>query len=366
MSDAPDPLQSARALFTRGDAQGSYRALSTLFSSGPDPLGDPGALAAAIALLADIVRSFGDAALAGKIDACRAKPADPKALYGIAYDLYEQGQFAAGSALLYRANALAPGQSGIVSELVACLEHQLRYGEGALVVDVSGLAETDPLCTYLSGFCGIMVGDLDAARARARALAMVTDPQIVFMRDALEGMLARADALLAAGIALDDRALAAWQAALSGTALLHCSPHGYPDPMRGRYAYVGDSAGLEREGLERLRALLAAIGASPARIVSAPDRSSRILATAARAIFGVPRVDWSRTDTGPGLVIAWSLDSVGDAEFLKAMHVDWSRTDTGPGLVIAWSLDSVGDAEFLKAMHDHGPASRSSPTRRRG
>lgn len=320
MSDPMTQLHAARDLQARGDTEGAYRSLVALLSSGVDPLAGDGLLAAAVALLADLSRSFRAEALAGELDACRANPEDPAALYDIAYDLYEQGQFAAGAALLYRANALSPGESEIVTELSGCLERQLRYADAAQVLDDSGLAASDPLCAYLSGFNRLMCGDLELPRERLRVLAEVAEPQLLSMRESLASMLARADALRGAGISLDDRALTAWQAAINGTLLLHCSPHGYPDPMRGRYAYVGDSPGLEREGLERLRAVLAELGALPPRVVAAPDRASRILATAASRLLGVPLALWSADDSGPALIVVWSLEAVESDELLSAMR----------------------------------------------
>jgi hypothetical protein len=51
----------------------------------------------------------------------------PNALYGAAYALYEQRQFAVASALLYRANPIAPRQREILGELATTsLDHQLR------------------------------------------------------------------------------------------------------------------------------------------------------------------------------------------------------------------------------------------------
>lgn len=319
-TDARAAIQSARELHHSGGSQDAYRSLSVLFGRGPLPVEDVDLFIEALSLLADLSRAFGASQLEVKLEVCRAQPDDPKALYDAAYDLYEQGQFAVGSALLYRANWLAPGTRPIVTELAGCLEQQLRYGEAALMVDASGLAKTDPFCAYLSGFSWLMSGDLDVPRERLGVLVGVNDESIAFMRDALEGMLARADAVQGAGLALDDHALSAWQAVIDGTVLLHHSPHGHPDPMRGRYAFVADSAGLEREGLERLRAVLRARDSAPARIVNAPDRASRILATAASALMGVPRVDWTPAEAGSALVIAWSLETVENVDFLKAMH----------------------------------------------
>jgi hypothetical protein len=318
--NAKDSAREAREQLAGGKVQDALRTLTLLCSFSPDPLAAEGAVSEVAAVLADLARAFGDADLATKLAAVRATPADPNALYEAAYAFFEQRQFALASALLYRANVQAPGQTEIVSELATSLEHELRYREAALVVDTSGIAERDPLGAYLSGFHWMMVGDVDRARARLPTLAGAQDARIAFMRDALAGMVARADAVRGAGIALDDRALTAWQAVLSGTLLVHASPHGYPDPMRGRYAFVSDSPGLEHEGLERAKAVLDAMGKLPPRVVHAPDRASRILGLAAARLFGVPCEAFRAGDGGPALVVAWSLESAEDAGFLQAMH----------------------------------------------
>src|SRR4051812_30993106 len=110
MMDAISEIRSARALYATGDAPGAYRNLVQLFGSGPGPIAAAGASAEAIGLLAELARTFGDAKLADNLDACARRPSDARGLYDVAYDLYEQRQFAAASALLYRANALAPGR----------------------------------------------------------------------------------------------------------------------------------------------------------------------------------------------------------------------------------------------------------------
>ncbi len=60
--------------------------------------------------------------LAGKVHRVVARPDDPQALYDAAYALYEAGVFGVAATLLHRANGIAPGQKGIVTELAACLE----------------------------------------------------------------------------------------------------------------------------------------------------------------------------------------------------------------------------------------------------
>lgn len=316
----PSPLDEAADLHGQGDARGAYVALRSFFGAGPNPLADVAVARRATKLLADLTRSFGGQALAEKVARCAAAPDDADALFGAAYDLYEEGQFEAAGALLYRADAVVPGQVSIVSELAGCLEKQLRYGEAALVLDVAGVVEHSPICAYLSGFCWLMSGEIERARARLSLIEGEQPDQILFVRDALAGMVARADALRAAGIPLGEHTLTAWQAAIDGTLLLHESPHGHDEPMRGRYAFVQDSAALEREGLARLRTVLEALGRLPPRIVAAPERGARILAHAASRVFGVPREEFRPGDTAPGLFVAWTLETVEDATFLQALH----------------------------------------------
>ena len=197
--------------------------------------------------------------------------------------------------LLLRANRLCPRTPLLVTELASALERMLSYGEAAHVVDASGLVARDPFCAYLSGFFWLMCGDRTKSRSALLSplLAGSVDARIVDVRDRLAAMLARADALAGAGI-LDDDALTAWQMALNGTLLLHESPHGFPEPMHGRYAYVSDNPRLLRWGIERLHDVLDGVdGIDVPRIVHAPDRASRILGTAVARRFGRPLVAWT-------------------------------------------------------------------------
>src|SRR6185436_14133196 len=117
-----------------------------------------------------------------------------------------------------------------------------------------------------------------------------------------------------------EHALTAWQAVINSTILLHESPHGYQEPMRGRYAFLSDRPELVREGIERLRNVLAVSGERLERVVATPSRQSRIVALAAAELLGLPFLDWSPGAERQGLVVAWSLDSVSDGDFLKALH----------------------------------------------
>ncbi|AKF09200.1 hypothetical protein [Sandaracinus amylolyticus] len=310
-------LDEAEKKLASNDAEGAYLALRPVLGYPASGLEERALFARAAAVLAELSRRFGAAPLAETITKIAREPDDARALYDAGYGLYEQGQFDFAAAMLARANRIAPGQSAIVSELATALERLTRSGEAALFLDASGTPERDPFCAYLSGFHWIMSGDLDVPRKRVAQLASHGDERVAFMRGALEGMLARADALRAAGITLDDRALTAWHAVLSGSLLLHESPHGHDHPMRGRYAFVQDTPALMREGIERLAGVLG----RTSRVIAAPDRPSRILARAAATRMGVPCIDWTPgVERGEGLVVAWSLEAIEDTTFLRALH----------------------------------------------
>ncbi|WAS99385.1 hypothetical protein [Nannocystis punicea] len=313
-------FESIREQVAAGDASGAWVALTQVcgYPNG-GALGDEG-FAEAMALAVVITRELAGPDGVATMAAAAAAPDDPQALYDAGWWLTEERQFAIAASVLERANQVAPGQPGIVGEFANALEHLLYYGPAALVIEASGRADDDPLLAYLSGFYWLMCGDLERPRARLRRLAGVTEANLVFMREALAGMLARADALGAAGVGLGQDALTAWHAVLNGSLLLHESPHGHPEPMHGRYAFLNDSPALQRLGLDRLQRLLAAVGHEPERILAAPDRASRILAHAAAQLFDRPVEPWTDDVGRRGLVVVWSLDAVADPAFLGGMR----------------------------------------------
>ena len=81
--------------------------------------------------------------------------------------------------------------------------------------------------------------------------------------------------------------------------------------MAGRYAYVQDCFNKCRVGLARLEMILQANAIPAERIYAMPDRSSRILATAASQLFGVPLEDWPDGGTHqPGIIVAYDVTSI--------------------------------------------------------
>jgi hypothetical protein len=349
-----DSLEEITAATTSALASGqteqAYRTLLPALSWPAPMLSEPAAFREAFTLFAEITRLFAGDELAALVSAVASQPDDVQALYDAGYQLYEQRLWPVAATLFGRANGLLPGQAAIVGELAASLEGMMAYGHAAMALDASGLPEHDAMLAYLSGYNWMMVGDLERPRQRLQQLEGVTQQPIPHVREALAGMLARADVLRGAGIALDDRALTAWQAAISGSLLTHESPYGHDGPMFGRYAYVQDSPGLMREGIERLVRLLELAQRPMSRVVAAPSLESRPLARAVALRMGLPYAEWDGQPSG--LMVAWSMDGLGDVEFLKAMR------EHGPDQVLfvhtsSWVEPFPYSPDVTTLLHQH-------------
>jgi hypothetical protein len=308
-----DKIQAEAAQkLAAGDAHGAFATLRPLLEH-PSPVADDARqLARALSAFAEIAERIAGAELASTMRRTSGRCDDIEVLYAAAYALYDQKLHGFAATLLTRADRLAPRQARIVVELCSNLEALLAYHEARQRIDELP-ADAEPFVTYLGGFYALMCGDLEAARLRVHALRDAQG-ETAFMRDELAAMLARADAVAAAGISLGEHALTAWHAIINGSLLLHESPHGYDKPMRGRYAFVSDSPQLMRLGIERLARVLGA--RRPARVVSAPDRASRILARAVARAIDLPLAEWHPGAAAGGLYVAWDLDGVGDSRFL--------------------------------------------------
>lgn len=321
MTTEPNPTPAERCARARDllptDAQAAFAELRPALAY-PTTL-DDAQMREALGVMRAIAEEIVGDHLAGVIGWARDHLDDPEALYDAAYALYEQKLHDLGATLLARANRLAPGSATIVTELSANLEALLLHPHAARVLRESGLVETDDMCAYLYGYNTLLSGDVEAARPIVARLAGHADAPIAYMGAQLAGMVARADAIRGAA-PLDDRDLAGWHLAINGTVLLHLSPYGYEDAMRGRYAYVSDRYRLLREGLERLSHVLSVAQLAPPRVIALPDRSSRIVALAAAQILGVPCEPFAAGDTRPGVVVAYDLDQVQDAEVLAQLH----------------------------------------------
>jgi hypothetical protein len=315
----------ARELLTTGDAREALAALRPLLAYPAAPEG--ALLREALGLLSEIGEELVGDQLRDLLAWARDHD-DPEALYDAGYALYEQKLHDLAATLLDRANRLSPGSATVVTELAANLEALLLHARAAAVLRASGLVETEPMCAYLYGYNALLSGDLEAARPIAAALRELADESVAYMGGALAGMVARADAVRAAG-QLGEADLAGWHLALNGAVLTHLSPHGFDEPMRGRYAFFCDSPGHVREGLDRLAVVLGAAGIAPPRVFALPDRSSRIVARAAAQRLGVPWEPWpAGGDDRPGVIVAYDLDLVGSGDALEQLR------DHRPGQVL--------------------------------
>ncbi|MFT3768561.1 MAG: hypothetical protein QM820_24205 [Minicystis sp.] len=328
-TDTPTPQQRcarAREILAAGAVQEAFRELRPVLAY---PAAPEGAL---LREALDILREIGEELVGDHLRNilawARDHSDDPESLYDAGYALYEQKLHDLAATLLARANRITPGSTTIVTELSANLEALMLHRQAAEVLRSSGLVETDAMCSYLYGYNVLMSGDVEAARPIAEGMRSLEDHSLAYMGGALAGMIARADAIRGA-TRLDDHDLAGWHLAINGAVLLHLSPHGYEDAMRGRYAFVSDSYERIREGLDRLAVALSAAGIAVPRVFALPDRSSRIVAAAAAQILGVPCEAWpAGGDERPGVIAAYDLDQVGSADVLEQLR------DHRPGQVL--------------------------------
>ncbi|MCO5171505.1 MAG: hypothetical protein M9894_34825 [Planctomycetes bacterium] len=299
-------FDAAREALAQGDARAAFAALRPALEH-PAPFD-----AEALGVFAEVAFQLAGPELAGKVQEAVDRPDDVRALYDLGYELLEHDLDRVGAAVLERAHALAPTDPGVLSELVAALEraglHRAAVSRIAAAAD--GVREGSFLLRYLLGWNTVMSGDLEGLRALAPSLGPASDDER-FMAARLEGVLARGVAVRATG-GLDDRDLRGWHFAVNGGVLLHASPHGLDEPMRGRYAFVQDSAALCREGIERARLALEAGGLDVPRVLLLPERGSQALGLAAARLLGLPAVPWEEGHDGPGLVVAYDLAALDD------------------------------------------------------
>ncbi|MEM9189770.1 MAG: tetratricopeptide repeat protein [Myxococcota bacterium] len=313
-----DPIDEASEKMTGGDVHGAYATLRQVLDY-PGGLDDRATAVRAFTVFSEIAGALGGAEFGNLVRRAATSPDDADVLNDIGYALYEQDQYGVAATLLSRANQLRPGEAKIVLELATCLEAFGANGEAVAVLRASGLADRDPVAAYLLAFNALMVGDRAEPPLRIPVIRKARDETALYMADALEAMLARASAI-AQKLPLDGHALSAWHSILNGGVLLHESPHGYDEPMRGRYAYVSDSVGLMKEGIQRLGRVLDKSGRRPTRVVSGPDRASRVLAEASAKRFDLPLLAWSGAALEHSLVVVWDLDHVGDKKVLQALQ----------------------------------------------
>ncbi|MBN1800127.1 MAG: hypothetical protein JW891_01390 [Candidatus Lokiarchaeota archaeon] len=252
------------------------------------------------------------------IDPIVRNPDDAEALYDLAYELFDDKLHGIAATLLARAIKIEPYNEDFLAELSYNLEELTMNHDAVRFLSKSEvLLESSELCRYLLGFNSLMTGDVDKARELLLTLETSSEENIAFMATQLRGMVERAVYLKNKGM-LDDENLRVWHWILNGSILLHLSPFGLEDSMRGRYAYVSDSYMLCLHGIERLKLVLKSAGLDVPQVIAAPDRSSRILARATAKILDKPIVQWSNaSQNNPGLIVVYNWNQIGDEEVIK-------------------------------------------------
>lgn len=326
---APD-FEAARAQILahleQGEAPAAYELLRPLLEDA-DASADAETFGAQLALLAQVSEALGGSEYAAPFHALAAAPTDLEAIHTVAYELHEQRQFGVAARLLRHGLVLAPAHPRLVAELVPNLEATFANLEAVVVLQRSGLVAASPIFGYSLAFNAVMIGEIELARASlgelrkrfAEALEGEDGQPLAEMITSVEAMLARHGALR--GVCpLDAHDLVGWQLVLGGGALLHRSPAGLEDAMRGRYAMLYDNYALQREGLDSLAAVLGALELRPPEVVAGPERGAQILAAAAGTVLGLPVRPWSIEGAGqPGLVVVDELEAIEDGAFLEAM-----------------------------------------------
>jgi len=301
---------AALARLAEGEPERAFEAFRFALWYAPGPAPERERFADAIGVFARIAVAMGHRELAELAARGSADPDDADALYDLGFQLLEAGLPAVAATVLRRCLDLVPGTEQVLTELVAALERMLLYDEAkALLAAHPQLIGESFLCRYLYAYDAAMSGDLATTRAVAPRLIGANETER-FMAARIAQILARA-ARVAGAAALDASDLRGWHYVLTGGILLHTSPHGFEDAMRGRYAWLLDSAARVRAGLERLRATLAGWGAAIEVVYAAPGRDHEIVGEAAARLLGVPRAPWPAVGVpAPGLVVAYDLAEV--------------------------------------------------------
>lgn len=276
--------QAALESLEQGDVQSAFSKFRWTLEY-PGQLGeDPQRWRDALSIFARIATDMAGDEFGTLVRRVAASSDDLQTLYDFGYALVEQGLNGIAATALARANSLYPNQEPILTELACALERDVRFHEACRVLREAGeVIEQSFLCRYLLAYNGLVTGDLIEPRNLLRRLDPGDDPNLTFMAGRIREMLTRADAVR--GVTpLNETDLRGWHFVLTGGILLHLSPFGFEDAMRGRYAYTQDCAARCLEGIRRLGAVMAAwtgcraIGktsAYPSRGNSAESRSCR-------------------------------------------------------------------------------------------
>lgn len=285
------------------------------------------------------------------------QPHDAQLLYSLGYELIEVHLPLVAATPLNQAHLMLPDNEAILSELSTAFENSGLYDLAYMHLScATEVLEESFMCRYLLAFNGIMSGHLEECREIFPTLESPPDENFVFMRDRIQTFLERADQLDALSD-LGTHDLRGWHYVLSGGLILHLSPHGFDEPMRGRYCYVQDSYEMVREGVERVRACMHTWGAKPQTVVFFPDKHSEVLARALASLEGVQLQQWFagyEAPEGPTLYVAYDLCRT-SGEFIRTF-LERSPDQFLWAHALNWVEDFPITADFNTFMYQYNMA----------
>lgn len=304
---------TALAALANEDKDVAFQTLRHAIQYGsPVMSGDADQFADAMAVFFRVAEQFENEAFTAKVQAVAQQPEDVQSLYDLGYALYEESLFGVAAAILSRADELAPGQPGIVSEFVCALESHGLNRDAVTVLDrYPHLADEHYLFAYLSAFNRLMAGDIATAKQAAQTLpGLEVEEAHPFMTARIAGFLDRANTIKNVS-SLDQHDLRGWHYVTSGGVLTMLSPYGFPTPMSGRFGYLQDSFENCKQGLLNLQTVVTSKNLQPQFVFALPGRDSEILAIAAGKFFSLPVRSWSEAESeSPGIIVAYDLGEV--------------------------------------------------------
>jgi len=351
VSEYQPQLQQALSLLRSGDAQQAFRTFRPLLSY-PGQVKQPVEFSEVLQVFADISMQIAGAEFANLLRAAAHASTDVELLYRIGYQMIEYGLSDIAATILAHAHHLEPDNADVLNELSAALEKEMYYTEARrFLQQAPRLTQHHFLTCYLLAFNSLMSGDLETPHRLLPDLRRLQSQNASFpqMTERIATFLGRADAL--SGLTpLDNRDLRGWHLVLTGGLLLHLSPHGFDEPMHGRYAWVQDSYGLCLLGILRVQAVLNALQIHIPHVWLLPDRNSQVLAHATARVLGVPLKSWPTGGSqAPGLIVAYDLGQL-DGETL--VSVRYHR----PGQILwshatCWTEDQPVSADLTTFLY---------------
>jgi hypothetical protein len=348
----PEARQAALDALARGDARQAFGHVHFHLANDPAIATDRDRWCEAFDLFARISEVLAGEALAAVVRQAVDEPDDVQALYDLGYELIEQGLPGIAATALCRANVLFPNQESILTELAVALESDHRCHDAAHVLrEAPDLVEESFFCRYLLAYNALMSGELNEPRRLLPRLLQSEDPQQLFLARRIEGMLVRADALRDA-TPLDSCDLRGWHLVVTGGLLLHLSPFGFDEGMRGRYAYTQDGPERCLEGLRRLAAVLDAWQLRLSRVWRLEDTDSAALALAAGQVLGCPVQPWPAGGSPQeGLIAVYDLgtlaaDTVETLREHRPGQVLWSHAS-------CWTQEPAFAADLTTYLHQY-------------